>query len=611
MRQMNAKLQHRGPDGQGVWKHSNDKVLLGHTRLSIIDLSTAADQPMLDRSSKDALVFNGEIYNYKALKKQLGNVEWNTSSDTEVFFKMLQKRGLDSLSQCNGMFAFAFWKESEQKLFLGADALGKKPLYYAEKNGAFAFSSEIKALLEIPWLKADLDKEAFYHFLTFNQVAPPQTMFKGIRKLAPGQTLIIGSNGIESDRLYQDVSPKSFNASTEEEWSELILSQFKSSVKQRMVSDVPVGAFLSGGVDSSAVVAEMSEHGSRTVSTFTIGFEDQPDYDERMYAAQIAEQFHTQHYEKVVRPEEVQELISKVAYIFDEPMADTTGIPIYFLAKNARENGIKVVLTGDGADEMFLGYSSWLRYGNYEKGYKRFKSLPKPVKSLVSGTFGALMPNHPAADILARAVHNREFFWGGAKSFKENVKGKFLSENFFSDLPTLDSYSVIEHYKKAFNERYGSQENVMLWMSFLGMDFMIPNWYMHRMDKLGMANSLEIRSPIVDTRLRDIAMACPTDFKVKNGEPKYIFKKAMEGILDKEVLYRKKKGFCLPIKEWGSGIMLDFLDKHAVAFCRETNLLNAKAVQQQIDRFKRDQGVNINDMFTLYYIINWYKEWLY
>jgi len=608
---MNAKLQHRGPDGQGVWKNSNDKVLLGHTRLSIIDLSTVADQPMVDALTGDALVFNGEIYNYKVLKKQLSNAAWSTNSDTEVFFKMLQTWGLDALSRCNGMFAFACWNESEQKLYLGADALGKKPLYYAEKNGAFAFSSEIKALLEIPWLKASLDKEAFYHFLTFNQVAPPQTMFEGIRKLAPGQTLVIGSSGIESDRLYQDLSPKSFSAESEEEWSDLILSQFRSSIQQRMVSDVPVGAFLSGGVDSSAVVAEMSEHGSKTVSTFTIGFEDQPDYDERRFAAQIAQQFHTQHHEKEVKPEEVEELISKVAYIFDEPMADTTGIPIYFLAKSARENGIKVVLTGDGADEMFLGYRGWLRYANYEKGYKRFKSLPKPVKSLVSSTFGAVQPNHPASDILARAVDNREFFWGGAKSFKESVKRKFLSRDFLAHTYNVDSYSVIEHYKEAFEKRYGAQENVMLWMSFLGMDFMIPNWYMHRMDKLGMANSLEIRSPIVDTELRNIAMACPPHFKVKGGEPKYIFKKAMEGILDKEVLYRKKKGFCLPIKEWGSAIMLDFLDKHALTFCRETNMLNASAVQQQIDRFKKGQGVNINDMFTLYYIINWYKEWLY
>lgn len=611
LRKMNARIAHRGPDGQGVWKHPEDKLLLGHTRLSIIDLSTSADQPMLDAQSRDALVFNGEIYNYQGLKKQFPNTQWSTSSDTEVLLRLLQRSGLKALQHCNGMFAFAYWKESERALYLGVDALGKKPLYYLEKNGCFAFSSEIKALLEIPWVSAQLDKEAFYHFLTFNQVAPPQTMFEGIKKLAPGETLRVSDSGVKPLGIYPQQQSALYEANTEREWADLILDKFKESVQQRMVSDVPVGAFLSGGVDSSAVVAEMSAQGNKAISTFTIGFENQPDYDERRYASEVAQHFGTQHHEKVVRPDEVEELIAKVAYIFDEPMADTTGIPIYFLAKSAYENGIKVVLTGDGADEMFLGYRSWLKYTRFEKGYHRFKKLPRPVKSLVANSVGALKPNHAAVDILARAVDNREFFWGGAKSFKESVKRKFLHKDFFSGLGQMDSYSVIEHYKKVYNLKHESEENVLRWMSFLGMEFLIPNWYMHRMDKLGMANSIEIRSPIVDTQLRNLAMACPPELKVKGGEPKYIFKKAMEGLLDQDVLYRKKKGFCLPIQEWGSGIMLDFLDKHAVSFCRETNLLNEISITEQINRFKKNQGVNINDMFTLYYIINWYQQWLY
>lgn len=609
---MNKRIAHRGPDGSGIWCNESRNLVLGHNRLSIIDLSDGAAQPMVDHQTLDALVFNGEIYNYKELKGQAQNQKWLTSSDTEVLFHYLQLRNFGALSNLNGMFAFAYWDNSNEKLHLAIDAMGKKPLYYTTLGGYFAFSSEIKAILELPWVTAELDKESFYHFLTFNQSVPPDTMFKGIHKMAPGDTLTVGKGGIEWRGNYRTNQLIDFPLESERDWAEAILAEFEASVKYRMVSDVSVGAFLSGGVDSSAVVAKMSDLSHKSIDTYTIGFKDQPNYDEQKYAEHIAQHFGTNHHVKVVEAHEVQDLISGVAQIFDDPMVDTTGIPIYFLAQSARNNGTKVVLTGDGADEMFMGYRNWQRYLKYESSYKSVKNLPKPIKSVLAGLANMMKPNHAITDMLFRAKDNREFFWGGARSFKESQKRKYLHQNFFDDVsPNLDSYSIIERYKEQFRKVYGKEEGLAKWMGFLGMEFIVPNWFMYRMDKLGMANSIEIRSPIVDHDLKNLALSCPTGLKVKNGEPKYIFKKALEGTLNSEVLYRKKMGFCLPIKEWGHDIMLDFLEKYAAPFCSETNLLDADQVNSQVKQYRSNpEAASINDMFTLYYFINWHKEWL-
>lgn len=610
VKKMNDKIGHRGPDGEGIWNDSTRSVFLGHRRLSIIDLAESANQPMFNKESRDALVFNGEIYNYKSLKKDLHDVRWQTNSDTEVLFQMLSRNGLSSLDQLNGMFAFAYWDESNEQLHIAQDELGKKPLYYTNRDGIFAFSSEIKGLLELPWVHPEIDKTSFYHFLTFNQVAPPATMFKGIKKLAPGEVIVVGKSGVQRQYRYSSNPLKSFPYQSEKDWADAIHSQLERSVEARMVSDVPVGAFLSGGVDSSAVVAKMSKFTDKTISTFTIGFEGQPDYDERKFAEQVAKQYGTNHHEKVVSPGEVEALMGKIAYIFDDPMADTTGIPIYFLSQKAREENIKVILTGDGADEMFCGYRNWMKYLKYEPTFKRFKKLPYPLKAMLSGAFTSVKPNHPAADILSRAKDNREFFWGGAKSFKESAKRKYLHPSFFDGMDDLDSYSVMETYKQEYSRLFGDKDDLMSWMGFLGMEFMIPNWYMTRMDKLGMANSIEIRSPIVDTELKALALACPNHLKIKGGEPKYIFKKSLEGTLDHDILYRAKKGFCLPIQEWGSDIMLNYLDANIKTFCEETNLLNFSAVKDQVAQFRTNPNGRVNDIFALYYLINWYKEWM-
>ena len=358
---MNQAIKHRGPDDQGSYFNIEQGVALGHLRLSIIDLSVAGHQPMIDDAG-NCIVFNGEIYNYQSLKKEFATDKFHSDSDTEVLLKLYRKEGPAALTKLNGMFAFAYYDVQNNTLQLVRDRAGKKPLYYSMMGGVFSFSSEIKALLELPWIKKELDEEALYHFLTYNHVDAPKTFFKNIFKLGAGERMTVSQRGIEEIEKYYHINYSNLTNWTEKELSDKLIKELRNSVDLRMVSDVPVGAFLSGGVDSSAVVALMREKSNGIIKTFSVGFEGQPDYDERKYAQQIAKQFNTEHFEKFVGKEDIAEFLPSVVNIFDEPMADATCIPIYFISELARQNNTIVVQTGDGADELLGGYNSWRKY---------------------------------------------------------------------------------------------------------------------------------------------------------------------------------------------------------------------------------------------------------
>ncbi len=383
IKEMNRCVAHRGPDDRGVWSEESKGIYFGHQRLSIIDLSAAGHQPMLNANG-NVLVFNGEIYNYKELKPLLTNYQFHSDSDTEILLELYSRQGHQSLKHFNGMFAFAFWNDAKQELQLARDRVGKKPLYYTLQNGIFAFASEIKSLLSLPWIHAEPDDEALYHFLTFNQTSPPQTLFKNIFKLAPGYCMTVNKNGIVQHEQYWEVEYNdaihglSFEATEEQLYHEL-----QKSVNYRMVADVPVGAFLSGGVDSSAIVAMMSKMTSSPIKTYSIGFAGQPDYDELIYARKISKQFNTEHYEKVVTAKDIVEFLPHIVNIFDEPLADSTCIPIYFISQIARQQGTVVVQSGDGSDEIFGGYRAWLRYKKMYPYYHLYNSLPVFIKKSI------------------------------------------------------------------------------------------------------------------------------------------------------------------------------------------------------------------------------------
>jgi asparagine synthase (glutamine-hydrolysing) len=609
VKEMNRLIRHRGPDDSGVWLRDDGLICLGHQRLSIIDLSPAGHQPMQGPAGSQ-IVFNGEIYNYKDLKKTISHHSFNSESDTEVLLYLLQKKGRSALPDLNGMFAFAFWNDEQEDLLLARDRAGKKPLYYTVSNGRFIFSSELRSILSVTGVQKEMDDEQLYHFLTFNQVNAPTTLFKGISKLQPGEWLKINRKGEISNGNFTGIQYADLRHESEEHLSQRILDEFRKSVKYRMISDVPVGAFLSGGVDSSAVVAAMSELTSHPIKTFTIGFEGQDNYNELDYASQIANRFHTDHHTKIVRQQDLLELIDKMAEIFDDPIGDATSIPIYFIAQLAREQGTVVVLSGDGSDELFAGYNSWMRYNKLYPYYNLYLHFPQKIRKIALSLAGH--QESAVNEMLYRAAEGQEFFWGGAKAFKESYKRKLLSESWRKKTEIFDSYSVIKHVRDEFETYKTKYPHLghLDWMSFLGYRQQIPTRYLHRMDKLGMAHSIEVRCPFLDNSFADLALSIPPAHKIKNGIPKYILKKSFEKILDHETLYRKKMGFCVPLKEWAGDMMADYIDSHLKEFCSNTGYFNESMLRKQLQELRSGRTESSNDMWTIYFLMAWFNKWM-
>ena len=609
---MNAALAHRGPDDEGAWHDAEAGVHLGHRRLSILDLSAAGHQPM--RAPRGAvLTFNGEIYNFRELKAGLLRDEaFETRTDTEVLLRLYERFGEGMLDHLNGMFAFALWDPARRQLLLARDRLGIKPLYYTRQGGVFAFASEVKALLALPWVRAELDDEALYHFLTYGQVMPPRTMFRGIEKLRPGHKLVVRPGEEGRPEPYWEVSYENLDGASEADLQARLLDELRRAVGYRMISDVPVGAFLSGGVDSSAIVALMAERTGHPVSTYSIGFEGAPDYDERAPARRVAERFGTAHHERVVTPDDIRDFLPHVVDVYDEPLADATSIPIYFIAQMARADGTTVVLTGDGADELFSGYRSWQRYVRLYPYYRAFTRLPRPVKRLAAEAYRAYDEASPNYEIVARAVDNREFFWGGARGFKESVKRSFLTPAYSARVAHLDSYDEMRDYRRRFDAvgMNGRRRRDVDWMCYLGAKSIVPDFYLYRADRLGMAHSIELRVPFLDHHVVDLALSLPGPLKVRDGEPKYVLKKALEAVLPRDVLYRKKKGFCVPLQEWAGEIMVDYLAREGRAFCRRTGLFSEDGLRRQLDAARGGSAHYTSTLWSMYFLATWMDRWI-
>jgi asparagine synthase (glutamine-hydrolysing) len=608
---MNKALHHRGPDDEGLHFDPSRGIALGHRRLSIIDLSVNGHQPMSDDSG-NVIVFNGEIYNYKELRGKFLRHRFRTESDTEVLLHVLNTEDAGALESLNGMFAFAHFNITKNELLLARDRAGKKPIYYTHQNGIFAFSSEIKSLLTLPWITATPDDEAIYDFLTYNQLDAPATMFKGIFKLEPAGMIRVGTTGILEKRSWWNHTYTDLSYSSEKELSDRVFETLDRAVGYRMVSDVPVGAFLSGGVDSSAVVALMRNHSSGTIKTYSVGFEGQESYDERKYAERVARLFQTEHIEKCVSKDEIAAFLPDVVNAFDEPMADATCIPIWFISKLARDHGTIVVQTGDGADELFAGYSGWKKYHRYYPYFNFLKSLPGPLPKAIGLLSGLFDESSPAGEMIHRIGRRQQFFWGGAKAFKEKSKHDFLNKDWLNKINQPDSYRVIAKHHQAFDEMEKSSPwlNDIDRMCYMGFKFQIPNKYLYRMDRLGMAHSIEIRSPFLDPEMIRLALSMPSSLKVKKGEPKYILKKSLESMLPNDILYRKKMGFCVPLKEWAEDIMLDYVRENGSSFCSNTGIFSERGLNKQIEEISSGNKNYTNNLWTIYFLMSWFKRWI-
>jgi len=557
IRRMCTTMRHRGPDDEGIYIKKNIYcVALGHRRLSIIDLSSSGHQPMANEDESIWLVLNGEIYNYKELRVELEakGHRFKSLSDTETAIHLYEEHGENFIQYLRGMFALAIWDNQNEVLILARDRVGKKPLLYYQQNNIFAFASEFNSLLASGVVKKDINRKAIDYYLTFGYIPAPLSIYKDIFKLQPGHMLVLGKNGAEIKRYWQlNYTPKL--RIPEEEASQEVLRLLKEAIKIRLYSDVPLGAFLSGGIDSSMVVALMSQYSNKKVKTFSVGFEEK-DYSELAYAKKVSDRYNTEHHEFIVRPNTLSILPTLVEH-YGEPYADSSCVPSYYVAQQTKQY-VTVALNGDGGDELFAGYERY-RAMLLVEFYRRFPPLVK--RSIY--TLASLLPDSINSKNKLRQI--KRFFatinfsyqeryvrWVGI--FNEDMRKEIYSQDYSKEVSLRDYLKFVEPF---FNTAGGTG----LLDSLLNVDTntYLPGDLLAKMDIVTMANSLEARSPFLDHKLMEFVARLPQKYKIRHLVKKYILKKIAADYIPRENIVRKKMGFGLPVCEWFRGDLKDYL----------------------------------------------------
>jgi asparagine synthase (glutamine-hydrolysing) len=551
-------ILHRGPDEQGSW--FNSRVYLGNCRLSIIDLSKG-HQPIFNETRSCCIVYNGELYNYLDLRPQLlakGHT-FKTETDTEVILHAYEEWGVECLKRFNGMFAFAIWDDSRNSLFLARDRIGEKPLYYYQGSDRLVFASEIKAIVADRSIPRTMNPRGLANFLAFGHALAPDTMYQNIFKLLPGHYLVAKDAGVRQEQ-YWDVGDEPQLASTdrlnEEEYSARILSLLDDSVKRRMVADVSVGAFLSGGVDSSAIVALMQRHSRSRVKTFSLGFGIGGAYNELADAKRVAEFLGTEHFELQVDHFDMVDIVQKLVYQYDEPFGDAANFPVYLLSEFARRE-VKVVLAGEGGDELFGGYRRYVA-DQIASGYQRLpgfiidRFIPRAID---------LLPRFRRLKRIARTLpisDPAKRYAGWLEVFTREMQHELLGATLAKGIA---DYDPMEHYVSYYYRRPGGTSPLdhLNRLMYVDVKTWLADAFLEKIDKATMAFSLEGRLPFLDHRLVELAFEIPSNYKIRRLSTKRILKKAVKGLLPDDVMSKSKHGFAVPTDPWFRGELKDFV----------------------------------------------------
>ena len=599
---MRDSLSHRGPDGAGSWISPDRRVGLGHRRLSIIDLSACAAQPMANEDGSRWIVYNGEIYNHACLRAELvaaGHRRWRTDhSDTEVILHAFDEWGIDCLARFRGMFAFALWDGRTRQLWLVRDRIGIKPLYYSLHHGRVTFASEIKALLRDPDQRRAVDETALFHYLSFLATPGPETLFDGIRKVAPGTWVRFDADGGTAQHTYWDVwdDVQSVSADGEDVLAERVLEELRTSVNLRKVSDVPVGVFLSGGIDSSTNAALFSEDERSAVKTFSVGYAgDYRTYQNELhFAREMASTVGADHHEYLISADDVVEFLPRMVFLQDEPIGDPVCVPLFYVAKLARDCGVIVCQLGEGADELFIGYPNWL------ESLKRQEWNDWPVPSIAKrAACGALAAAGYDRTVhlewLRRGAAEQPLFWSGAEAFTHFEKRRLLSPRLRQSLGSLTSWEAIRPIRERFDACAPEPTHVN-WMTYADLKLRLPELLLMRVDKMTMGVSLEGRVPFLDHKFVALALSIPSALKTKNRRLKYLLKKAVRGVVPDRVIDRRKQGFGVPVAELFEGPLQTLAGNALREFCADTDLLDAAevdAVLRHADGAKRWYLMNL------------------
>ncbi|MEN8261088.1 MAG: asparagine synthase (glutamine-hydrolyzing) [Pseudomonadota bacterium] len=589
VRRMNQVLRHRGPDEEGVWIKGH--VGLGQRRLSIIDITPLGRQPMSNEDGTVWITFNGEIYNYQELRAELiqKGHQFRSQTDTEVIVHLWEEAGERCVERLRGMFAFAIWDANQQTLFLARDRMGQKPLFYAALPDRFLFGSELKAILQDPEFKPEVDLEATHHYLAYQSVPAPYSAFKGISKLPPAHCLLV-KNGRTVARHYWKLSYQNkiplFRKTSVATLQEKIIEHLREAVRLRLMSDVPLGAFLSGGIDSSIVVALMAELMDQPVKTFAIGFKED-EYNELPYARMVAERYGTDHHEFIVTPD-AKAIFPELIWHYNEPFADSSAIPTYYVSKLARQY-VTVVLTGDGGDENFAGYPRYQNHGEHalRPNYpKLFSRLCRAAVNLKEYT-GHDSSWWRTARRLTGLTQERLLYYYRITHFHELYQSKLYTPEFRAKLHGVFTVDWML-------DKYRQSDGPDFLDTTLDLDFSLylPDTLMTKTDIAAMIHSLEARSPMLDHHFIEFVAGIPSRLKLKDGVTgKYIFKKAVETYLPPDVIYRKKMGFGVPIDHWFrnelKGMVYDvLLSRRAI----ERGYFRRQYVEEMLNRHQQGES---------------------
>lgn len=585
LEQMTQALAHRGPDEAGYLREA--PVFFGHRRLKVIDLLTGA-QPMTSQDGRVSLVFNGEIYNFREIRSVLEKKgrRFKTNSDTESLLQLYEERGVDCLRELKGMFAFVLYDRRERKLLLAVDRFGKKPLYYSDSVEPFLFSSELKPLLRHPGVSKKISQKALDQYLAFEYVPAPLSMIEGILKLEAGHYLEVSESGIQKKKYWQHDFEDA--EKSEEEWRQIFLSEFERSVRQRLVSDVPLGVFLSGGLDSSAVLAMMRKiNPAQSIKTFSISFKE-PSFDESKYSRLVSRYFKTEHFEESFSMAAMLSEHAAILNQMDEPLADASFLPTYFLSRLARRH-VTVALSGDGGDELFYGYPTF-----------QASCLGEKLDFLPSGVWKLF---HRWAEALPTSMDNISFDF----KVKQFLKG-MRYRGFKRDQAWLGAFS--DEKESAFEplrsfEALNARDGLKKLQSFY-FQFYLQGDILVKTDRASMAHSLEVRSPLLDDDLVRQMIQVPSRLQFRGGTNKYLFKKAMRGQLPEEIIDRPKKGFGIPIAHWiRQDLRREFEEIFNTRSIQKDGLFEASALQSLLQEHLSGKKDNRKQLWTVYVFQKW------
>ncbi|MDQ6785354.1 MAG: asparagine synthase (glutamine-hydrolyzing) [Acidobacteriota bacterium] len=607
LHRMCERMKHRGPDSEGLWM--NESVALGMRRLSIIDLHTG-EQPVYSEDKQIVVVMNGEIYNFRELRLDLEKRghRFETQTDTEVLPHLYEEYGESMVEHLNGMFAFALWDKNKRKLLIARDRFGEKPLYYGIFNSKLIFASEPKVLLQHEDVKPEINLDALRSYLSFDYVPAPASIYKNIYKLPAAHLLTLENGEIKTRRYWNLTFGKNARKPTIDEAAPDLREILSDAVRMRLVSDVPLGILLSGGVDSSTVAAFAVRHATEKIKTFSIGFEEDS-FDESKYARQVATHLGTEHYEDKLSVERAADLISEIGTWLDEPMSDGSLIPTFLLARFVKKH-VTVALGGDGGDEIFAGYPMYFAHkaANFYGAIPQFlrNNLIEPFVNRLPVSNKNLSFDYKAKRFVAASKYDlvtRHHSWFG--SFSIDAQNDLLSRDVLAQT-SGDIYKGAKDLLKICDS-----ENEIEKMQFLDMNFYLAEDILTKVDRASMAVSLEVRAPFLDSRVAEFAASLPLEYKLKGAKGKYILKRAVKDLLPKNILHRPKKGFGVPVAEWLKGrlnpLMHDLLTPERL---KNQGLFDEKFVQKLIKEHEKGVASHHKQLWTLLVFQLWFDNFL-